>query len=99
MGGVDNNDQLRGYYHVRLKCRNFYKYIFWFLLEVAIITCHLGIQDLKTFSTERKCTGRPSQSTPPPNVSAAPIYPCEVQTNSVGVITAVTTGIRDTELQ
>ena len=28
MGGVDNNDQLRGYYHVRLKCRKFYKYIF-----------------------------------------------------------------------
>ena len=27
MGGVDNNDQLRGYYHVRLKCRKFYKYV------------------------------------------------------------------------
>ena len=23
MGGVDNNDQLRGYYHVRLKCQKF----------------------------------------------------------------------------
>ena len=32
MGGVDQNDQLRGYYHVRLKCRKYYKYIFWFLL-------------------------------------------------------------------
>jgi hypothetical protein len=31
MGGVDYNDQLRGYYHVRLKCRKYYKYIFWFL--------------------------------------------------------------------
>ena len=28
MGGVDHNDQLRSYYHVRLKCRKYYKYIF-----------------------------------------------------------------------
>ena len=25
MGGVDMGDQMRGYYHVRLKCRKFYK--------------------------------------------------------------------------
>ena len=25
MGGVDMADQLRGYYHVRMKCRKFYK--------------------------------------------------------------------------
>ena len=36
MGGVDHNDQLRGYYHVRLKCRKYYKYIMWFLFDVAI---------------------------------------------------------------
>ena len=38
MGGVDHNDQLRGYYHVRLKCRKYYKYmyIFWFLFDVAV---------------------------------------------------------------
>ena len=24
MGGVDHGDQLRGYYHVRMKCRKFY---------------------------------------------------------------------------
>ncbi len=30
MGGVDHSDQLRGYYHVRLKCRKLYKYVFWF---------------------------------------------------------------------
>ena len=36
MGGVDHNDQLRGYYHVRLKCRKYYKYIFWFLFDVVI---------------------------------------------------------------
>ena len=29
MGGVDRNDQLRQYYHVHLKSRKFYKYIFW----------------------------------------------------------------------
>ena len=57
MGGVDQNDQMRGYYHVRLKGRKYYKYIFWFMLEVAIanslILCKnhtdLGIKDSKTF--------------------------------------------------
>ena len=60
MGGVDNNGQLRGYYHVRLKCRKFYKYIFWFLFDVAIVNSfilckhftHLGIRDMKTFRTQ-----------------------------------------------
>ena len=37
IGGVDRNDQLRQYYHVRLKCRKFYRYIFWFLFEAAIV--------------------------------------------------------------
>ena len=41
MGGVDYNDQLRGYYHVRLKCRKSYKYIFWFLFDVAISNAHI----------------------------------------------------------
>ena len=36
MGGIDRNDQLRGYYHVKLKCRKFYHYPFWFLFEVSI---------------------------------------------------------------
>ena len=44
MGGVDCNDQLRGYYQVRLKCRKYYKYIFWCLFDVAItnmfLLCH-----------------------------------------------------------
>ena len=34
--GVDHNDQLCQYYHVRLKCRQYYKYIFWFLFDVAV---------------------------------------------------------------
>ena len=41
MGGVDHNDQLRGYYHVRLKCRKYYKYIFWFLFDVAVINSYI----------------------------------------------------------
>ena len=36
MGGVDRGDQLRGYYSCRTKCRKFYRYIFYFLLDVAI---------------------------------------------------------------
>ncbi len=41
MGGVDYNDQLRGYYNVRLKGRKFYKYIFWFLFDVAITNSYV----------------------------------------------------------
>lgn len=60
MGGVDHNDQLRGYYHVRLKCRKCYKYIFWFLFDVAItnsyILCKhytdLDFGDVRPFRTE-----------------------------------------------
>ena len=36
MGGVDRNDQIRGYYSVRMKGRKFYRYIFWFLFDVSI---------------------------------------------------------------
>ena len=36
MGGVDRGDQVHGYYSCRTKCRKFYKYIFHFLLDVAI---------------------------------------------------------------
>ena len=36
MGGVDRGDQLRGYYNCRTKSRKFYKYIFYFLLDVSI---------------------------------------------------------------
>ena len=36
MGGVDKGDQYRKYYHVRTKSRKSYKYIFWFLFEVAV---------------------------------------------------------------
>ena len=57
MGGVDLSDQLRGYYHLRLKSRKFYKYIVWFLIDLAItnayILCknftHLRITSTKAF--------------------------------------------------
>ena len=39
--GVDRNDQLRGYYHVRLKCRKYYKYIFWFMFDLAITNAYI----------------------------------------------------------
>lgn len=60
MGGVD---QLRGYYNVRLKCRKFYKYIFWFLFDVAVTNSYIlfnhfnadpqtRVLDLKTYRVE-----------------------------------------------
>ena len=41
MGGVDYNDQLRGSYHVRLKCTKNYKYVFWYLFDVAITNARI----------------------------------------------------------
>ena len=36
MGGIDEGDQLRGYYQVRLKCTKNYKYVFWFVFDVSV---------------------------------------------------------------
>lgn len=41
MGGVDRNDQVRQYYSIRLKGRKYYKYIWWFLLDVAITNAYI----------------------------------------------------------
>ena len=41
MSGVDRNDQLRGYYGVRLKGRKFYKYIWWFLFDVVVTKSYI----------------------------------------------------------
>ena len=41
MGGVDCNDQLRQYYSLRLKGRKYYKYIWWFLLDVAVTNAYI----------------------------------------------------------
>ena len=44
MGGVDRGDQLRGYYRCRIKSRKFYKYIFYFLLDVAITNAFILVK-------------------------------------------------------
>ena len=41
MGGVDRGDQIRGYYHCALKSHKFYKYIFYFLLDVSITNTYI----------------------------------------------------------
>ena len=41
MGGVDRNDQTRQYYHVQLKGRKYYKYIFWFTFEASIANAYI----------------------------------------------------------
>ena len=41
MAGVDKGDQLRSNYRVRLKSRKYYKYIFWFLFDVAITNAYI----------------------------------------------------------
>ena len=60
MGGVDHNAHLWRYYHVRIKSRKYYRYIFWFMFEVAITNSFilykhhtdLGILDIKTIRVE-----------------------------------------------
>ena len=60
MGGVDHTNQIRGYYHTPIKCCECYKYIFWFLFDVAttkaFILCYefssLDIRTVKTFRGE-----------------------------------------------
>ena len=41
MVGVDRNDQLRQYYHVRLKWQKMYRYLFWFIFEVVTANAHI----------------------------------------------------------
>ena len=41
MGEVDLNDQLRGYYSVRLKGCKYYKYLWWFLFDIAITNAYI----------------------------------------------------------
>ena len=43
--GVDRDDQLQGYYRCRTKSRKFYKYIFYFLLHVAITNAFILIKN------------------------------------------------------
>ena len=41
MGGVDLSDQLRSYYPLARKSRKWYRYIFWFLGDVAITNAYI----------------------------------------------------------
>ena len=41
MGGVDRNDQLRGYYGIKIKSQKFYKYLFFGSLDIAITNCYI----------------------------------------------------------
>ena len=55
MGGVDLGDQLRGSYHVRLKNRKDYKYIFCFLFDVAITNSYIvRLYDVTTAAMDHK---------------------------------------------
>ena len=36
-GGVDRGNQYRKYYHVHVKSRKSYKYIFWFVFEICVL--------------------------------------------------------------
>ena len=57
-GVVDKGDQMQQYYRIRLKSVKNYKYIFWFLLDVAITNAYIllryvpvttSVQSLKVF--------------------------------------------------
>ena len=55
MGGVDRGDQLRGYYRCRVKSRKFYKYIFYFLLDIAITNAYVLYNGLSPCPQAVKC--------------------------------------------
>ena len=52
MGGVDRGDQLRGYYRCMVKSRKFYKYIFYFLIDVAVTNAFILHQGWSGSSNE-----------------------------------------------
>ena len=47
MGGVDHNDQLRQYYHIRARGHKYYKYLFYFILDVIITNTFIFQKFLK----------------------------------------------------
>ena len=54
MAGVDKGDQYQQYYHVRTKFLKNYKYIFWFLFDVAITNPYI----LSTFAPTTMSTSQ-----------------------------------------
>ena len=58
MGGVDRNDQIRGYYRTPIKCRKNCKYIFWFLFDVAITNAFILCKEFSTSNLDNVKTFR-----------------------------------------
>lgn len=54
MGGVDRNDQLREYYHVRLKSRKYYKYLFWMVFDIAVTNTYILSKTNPVLNNETK---------------------------------------------
>ena len=52
MGGVDMQDQARKYYNVTFKSVKWWKYLFWFFLDTAIINSYI----LYSESNEKRIT-------------------------------------------
>lgn len=60
MGGVDRSDQLRQYYGIRQKGRKYYRYIWWFLFDVAVTNAYvlcknhtsLSVPSVKSFRVD-----------------------------------------------
>ena len=43
--GVDKNDQLRSYYGIANKAKKWWKYIFWFCLDVSVVNAYILCRD------------------------------------------------------
>lgn len=44
MGGVDRSDQMRQYYETLRQAKKWWRYLFWFCLDVTIVNAHILIQ-------------------------------------------------------
>lgn len=56
MVGVDRNDQMRQYYHIRTKSGKSYKYILWFCVEVVVANTFILCREYKnTTLTMKDC--------------------------------------------
>ena len=56
MGGVDHNDHLRQYYHIRLKCRKYYKYLYRMLFDITISNTYILSSTSTSLSTVTRST-------------------------------------------
>ena len=44
MGGVDHSDQMRQYYETSRRAKKWWRYLFWFCLDVTIVNAHILMQ-------------------------------------------------------